>query len=91
MAPSEEVREKARKLIGEERFVEIYLTASEEVRRQRDVQEVYKKAEKGELKEFPGVSAPYDVPKSPDLLLNSDKLTVDECVDRIIRLRENRI
>lgn len=90
VAPSEDVREKARKLIGEDHFLEVYLTASEEECRKRDSQGVYKKAEKGELKEFPGVSAPYDIPKSPDLVLDTDKLTVDECVDRIIRLLENR-
>lgn len=86
VAPSKDVREKARNLVGEERFIEVYLTASEEVRRKRDTKGVYKKADKGELKEFPGISAPYDVPKSPGLILQTDKLTVDECVDRIMRL-----
>lgn len=90
VAPSKDVREKARKLIGEDRFMEVYLTASEEVRRKRDTQGVYKKADKGELKEFPGVSAPYDEPKSPELMLYTDKLTVDECVDRIIRFLEGK-
>lgn len=90
VAPSEEVREKARQLIGKERFLEVYLTASGEVCRQRDTSGVYGKAEKGELKEFPGVSAPYDVPRSPDLVLNTDKLKVEECVDRIVRLMESK-
>lgn len=90
VAPSEDVREKARKLIGEDRFIEVYLTASEKARRERDTQGVYGKAEKGELKEFPGISAPYDAPGSPDLALETDKLTVDECVDRIIRIMENK-
>jgi adenylylsulfate kinase-like enzyme len=84
------VREKARKLIGGERFIEIYLTASEETRRKRDKQGVYNKADKGELKEFPGISAPYDAPESPDLVLETDKLSIEECVDKIIRLLENR-
>ncbi|MBI3813158.1 MAG: sulfate adenylyltransferase subunit CysN [Nitrospinae bacterium] len=90
VAPIAAVREKARKLIGGDRFIEIYLTASEETRRKRDEQGVYNKADKGELKEFPGISAPYDVPESPDLLLETDKLTVEECVDKIIRLLEDR-
>ncbi|MDO8445081.1 MAG: sulfate adenylyltransferase subunit CysN [Deltaproteobacteria bacterium] len=90
VAPSEDVREKARKLIGENRFIEVYLTASTEELRKRDIQGIYQKAEKGELKEFPGVSAPYNIPKSPDLVLNTDKLTVEECVDRIIRLLESK-
>lgn len=90
VAPSEEVREKAKKLIGEGRFIEVFLTASNEELRRRDAQGVYQKADKGELKEFPGVSAPYDIPKSPNLVLDTDKLTVDECVDRIIRLLEKK-
>ncbi|MEK6725896.1 MAG: sulfate adenylyltransferase subunit CysN [Deltaproteobacteria bacterium] len=90
VAPSEDVREKAKQLIGKDRFIEVYLTASKEELRKRDKRGIYQRAEKGVLKEFPGVSAPYDVPKSPDIVLDTDKLTVDECVDRIIRLLENR-
>ncbi len=90
VAPDAGVREKARKLIGGDRFVEVYLTASEETRRKRDEQGAYNKADKGEINEFPGISAPYDVPESPDLVLDTDKLNIEECVDRIIRLLEKR-
>jgi len=90
VAPSSDIRNKARKLIGENRFIEIHLTAPEVVLRKRDAQGVYKKADKGELKEFPGVSAPYDVPESPELVLQTDKMNVDECVDRIMRLLEGK-
>ena len=90
VAPDAGVREKARKLIGGDRFLEIYLTASEETRRKRDEQGAYNKADKGEINEFPGISAAYDVPESPDLILETDKLNVEECVDRIIRLLEKR-
>ena len=90
VAPDAEVREKARKLIGVNRFIEIYLTAPEETRRKRDEQGVYNKADKGEINEFPGISAAYDVPESPDLVLETNKLSIEECTDRIIRLLENR-
>ncbi|OHC01166.1 MAG: adenylyl-sulfate kinase, partial [Planctomycetes bacterium RIFCSPHIGHO2_12_39_6] len=90
VAPDDGVREKARKLIGSDRFIEIYLTASEDTRRKRDEQSAYNKADKGEINEFQGISAPYDVPESPDLILETDKLNVEECVDRIIRLLEKR-
>ncbi len=90
VAPDAAVREKARKMIGNDRFIEIYLTASEESRRKRDEHGVYNKADKGELKEFPGISATYDVPESPDIVLETDKLSVGECVDKIIRLLENK-
>lgn len=90
VAPDAEVREKARKLIGVNRFIEIYLTAPEDTRRKRDEQGVYNKADKGEINEFPGISAAYDVPESPDLVLETNKLSIEECTDRIIRLLENR-
>ena len=60
------------------------------MRRKRDEQGAYNKADKGEINEFPGISAAYDVPESPDLILETDKLNIEECVDRIIRLLEKR-
>ena len=51
---------------------------------------MYTKADAGEIVDFPGVSAPYDVPKSPDLVLPTDQLSVDACVDKIIALLEER-
>jgi len=86
VAPSSEVRKKARQVIGEKRFVEVHLSAPIEVCRERDTTGHYKKADKGGLVEIPGVSAPYDVPESPDLILNTDETTVENCVDRIVRL-----
>lgn len=88
VAPSAEVREKARKVIGDNRFLEVYLSAPVDVCRKRDTRGHYEKADSGELREIPGVSAPYDVPESPDLVLETDKLSIDECVDRIVRLFE---
>jgi len=66
------------------------IPASKEELHKRDTRGIYQRAEKGVLKEFPGVSAPYDVPRSPDLVLDTDKLKVEECVDRIIRLLESK-
>ncbi|MDH4099750.1 MAG: sulfate adenylyltransferase subunit CysN [Nitrospirota bacterium] len=86
VAPEAAVREKTRKLLGEDRFVEIYLTASEETLKKRDAE----KAERGEYRDYTGVSVPYDVPTSPDLVLDTEALSVDESVDRIIRLLEKR-
>lgn len=88
VAPDEGVRKKAKKVIGEDRFIEVYLSAPIDFCRDKDTKGQYEKADKGEIKDFPGVSAPYDVPTSPDLTLEMDKLTIDECVDRIMRLLE---
>lgn len=90
VAPSRDIRDRARNLIGEDRFIEIYITAPEEVLRRRDTQGIYKKADNGELREFPGVSAPYDAPESPALVLQTDKLTIDECADRIMKFLEGK-
>lgn len=88
VAPSADVRKKARKVIGENRFLEVYLSAPIGTCRERDTHGHYEKADKGILRGIPGVSAPYDVPDSPDLVLETDKLSIDECVDRIVRLLE---
>ena len=88
VAPSADVREKARELIGQDSFIEIFLSAPIEVCRERDTKDHYKKADSGELRDIPGLSAPYDIPKSPDLTLETDKLSIEECVDRIMRLLE---
>jgi bifunctional enzyme CysN/CysC len=90
VAPSAEVRARVRDTIGAERYLEIHLSAPLEVARARDTGGMYARAEAGEIPRFPGVSAPYDVPTSPDLVLPTHELGVEECVDRIIRLLEQR-
>jgi bifunctional enzyme CysN/CysC len=90
VAPDEAVRRKARDTVGPERFVEIHVTAPIEVCRKRDAEGMYAKADSGEIADFPGVSAPYEEPKSPDLRLETDKTSVDQCVDQIVSLLERR-
>jgi len=90
VAPNADVREKVKHVIGGDRFVEVYLKAPIDVLRARDTAGMYRKADSGEIGEFPGVSAKYEEPASPDLLLETDKLGVDACVDRIVRLLEER-
>jgi bifunctional enzyme CysN/CysC len=84
------VRQKAREAIGPDRFIEIYLSAPVEVCRQRDTEGMYAKADAGQIADFPGVSAPYEVPQSADLVLPTHELPVAECVARILRLLEER-
>jgi len=88
VAPSAAVREKARNVIGADNFIEVYLSAPVEVCRERNVRGVYAKADSGELRDFPGVSAPYDIPESPDLVLPTHEIGIEECVDKIVRLLE---
>jgi len=90
VAPEEAIRQKARDVVGKQRFVEVFLTAPAEVLRKRDTKGMYAKADGGEIAEFPGVSAPYDEPTTADLKLETDKLSVTQCVDEIVALLERR-
>ena len=85
-----EDRAMMREIVGRERFLEIYLSAPLDVCRQRDRAGLYKQADAGLLRRFPGVSRRYDVPETPDLELPTHKLGVDVCVDRILDLLKRR-
>jgi bifunctional enzyme CysN/CysC len=90
VAPSESVRQKAREVIGTERTLVVYLSCPVEICRQRDRDRHYEKADAGEIANFPGVSAPYEEPLAADLVLHTDRTTVDEAVARIVELLESR-
>ena len=66
------------------KFIEVYVNAPLEVCEQRDPKGLYVKAHSGEIKEFTGVSAPYEPPLNPELELHTDKLSVAECVSAIL-------
>lgn len=80
---------RAKEVIGAENFLEVHLSAPLEVCRLR-APEMYAHADAGELPSFPGVTAAYDVPAAPDLRLDTDELDVETCIDRILRLLEQR-
>jgi bifunctional enzyme CysN/CysC len=90
VAPDEAVRQKAAECIGRERFLVVHLDAPLEVCRQRDTDGHYKLADSGEIAMFPGVSSPYEPPAQADLVLPTDKLPVEACLDRILALLESR-
>jgi adenylyl-sulfate kinase len=81
ISPYRETRGWAREHIGE--FVEVYVKCSIDVCRQRDVKGLYKLADAGKIKEFTGVSDPYEEPENPELVVETDKETVEESVARI--------
>lgn len=90
VAPSEEVRQKAAQAIGSDQFLTIHLDAPVNICRERDDDGMYAKADAGEISNFPGVSSEYEPPVDPALKLNTAVLSVDECVDRIIALLEEK-
>jgi len=81
IAPYCEAREWARREIGN--FVEIYVKCPIDVCRQRDVKGLYKLVDAGKIKNFTGVDDPYEEPEHPELLVETDKETIEESVNRI--------
>jgi bifunctional enzyme CysN/CysC len=90
VAPHEAVRQKAREVIGADRFVEIFLSAPVEVCRARDSSGAYAAADAGRISQFPGVSAAFEPPAAPDLVLPTHELPVEQSVDRILSLLRER-
>jgi bifunctional enzyme CysN/CysC len=90
VSPSDSVRQKFRKGIGDDRFLMVYLSAPLDVCRARDADGIYEAADRGEIRSVPGVSQPYEVPEDADVVLDTDTMTVEECVDLLMeRLRSN--
>jgi len=77
-------RDAVRAIMGEGDFVEAYVDASLETCESRDVKGLYKKARAGEIPEFTGISAPYEEPEKPELVIDSNDQTVDESVDTLV-------
>jgi adenylylsulfate kinase len=71
----------AREIIGEDDFLEVFIDASFDECANRDVKGLYKKALKGEIKDFTGLDAPFDIPEQPFLTIETEKLTIDESAD----------
>ncbi len=84
VAPHNAVRKKVRQLIGPDRFFEIYLSAPVEYCIEHDTTGLYAKAQRGEIGNFPGISASYDVPTDVDLVLPTHELSVELCVQKIM-------
>lgn len=84
VSPYREHREYARQLVGSERFVEIYANAPVEVCIQRDVKGMYKKALAGELRQFTGVSDPYEEPLAPELVIHTAQETPQDSAAKIL-------
>lgn len=85
VSPYRNVRQEAKKIIGKNRFIEIYVKASLKTRVRRDAKGLYKQAASGKLKQFTGYNAPYEVPKQPAITCDTDKQSVDESVHSIMQ------
>ncbi|MGH8509650.1 MAG: adenylyl-sulfate kinase [Gammaproteobacteria bacterium] len=84
ISPYRADRDRARKLVAPGDFIEVYCECAIEICEQRDVKGLYRRARAGEIKEFTGISAPYEEPDNPELRIDSGAEPVESCVQRII-------
>lgn len=83
ISPTREIRGMARDIIGEEDFMEVFIATPLEECEKRDVKGLYAKARKGEIKEFTGISAPFEEPEDPAVRIDTSRLSLEESVRRI--------
>ena len=86
ISPNNELREMASKIIGKENFVEVYISTPIEECEKRDVKGLYAKARRGEIKNFTGISAPFEAPQDAALSIDTSKHSVKESVDMLLDL-----
>ena len=86
ISPSDESRRMAASIIGKDDFLEIYVSTPLEECERRDVKGLYAKARKGEIRNFTGISAPFEVPTCPDLALDTSRLSVERSVALLLDL-----
>jgi adenylylsulfate kinase len=89
ISPYREIRDEARETMGD-RFIEVFVKASVEVCAERDVKGLYEKAFKGEIKEFTGVSDPYEPPLNPEITLDTEHESPEESAAKLLSLLEER-
>ena len=85
ISPYRKLRNFCRELLGSGRFLEIYYKASLDTCEKRDPKGLYKKAREGIIKEFTGISAPYEEPENPELVIDTDKYNIEESADLVIK------
>lgn len=90
ISPFRAEREMVRKLVPHGEFIEIYCRADIAVCEERDVKGLYRRARAGEIKDFTGISSPYEEPVSPEITVDTGTQPIDECVDEVIGLLRKR-
>ena len=90
ISPTNELRRMAARIIGEDDFFEVYVSTPLEECERRDVKGLYAKARRGEIKEFTGISAPFERPEHPALTLDTSRLSLEESVKQLLDLIEKK-
>ncbi|MFT5666275.1 MAG: adenylylsulfate kinase [Vicingaceae bacterium] len=84
VSPTKEIREQARKIIGEGNFVEIFVDTPLSICESRDTKGLYAKARKGEIKDFTGISAPFEVPESAAIKIKTENKKIEESASELV-------
>jgi adenylylsulfate kinase len=85
ISPSEQIRDMAKNIIGSNNFILVYLNAPLEICEQRDVKGLYTKAKNGEIAQFTGISAPYEKPIKPNIIIDTVNNSVEACVNEVLK------
>jgi len=91
ISPLEDDRKKAREIIGDENFIEIFVNTPLEVCEARDVKGLYKKARRGEIDNFTGISSPYEAPVNPDIEIQTENESIEESVEKIFSFLKEKL
>jgi adenylylsulfate kinase len=86
VSPTEEIRQMAREIVGADDFKEVFVSTPIEECERRDVKGLYARARRGEVKEFTGVSAPFEAPQHPALSIDTSVLPLEESVARVVEM-----
>ncbi len=90
ISPFRKDRDLVRSLVDEDDFIEIYCNTPLEICEQRDIKGLYEKARRGEIKDFTGISSPYEPPKNPEIIVNTGTDPLDICARQILDYLEQR-
>lgn len=90
ISPFKEDRNRVRELVEDGEFIEVYVRCSLEACEERDPKGLYKKARSGEIPEFTGISSPYEEPESPEMIIDSDKQSIEQSVEMILAYLKQR-
>lgn len=91
ISPYRNDRENIKKIVGKKNFIEVYINTSLKECERRDVKGLYEKARKGEIKNFTGISAPYEAPINPDIEIKTEIFSVEEAVDSIFKVIKKKL
>lgn len=92
ISPFKEDRRMVRDLVQSHELIEVYMDTPLEECERRDPKGLYKKARKGEIKNFTGVDSEYEIPEAAEIVINTVELSIEECADQVIKyLKENKI